>query len=331
MLEVRPRFAEFSKEEVPLGEVLEFYALPPEREDESVPSDRPYTWSMAVSSVDGVTTFGENPNSTKEIAMCHVPASGSGADWRLLCAGWMFADAVLGSGEILRQEPKDLLWIPTQPEFLEYRANHLHKQHSFPIQVILTASGDIPIADKDRPMFQRSDLKTLILTTPTGKHRIERSLSESSSGLSLAILEEQHNTHVHVLSSSSSSSSSSSPSSSSYSLTSSSSSSPSASSSLLDLKEVVKYLREEGVKYLDVTAGSKVFSSMIHQKLVDECRVTITGQLVGPLSSCGEPRPQLFGGRHVYTAENNPVLSYDGIRFFGKHHLFVRSSVTYRH
>lgn len=38
-------------------------------------------------------------------AILFSSSPGGGADWRLLNGGWMFADGILLTGEILRQEP----------------------------------------------------------------------------------------------------------------------------------------------------------------------------------------------------------------------------------
>ncbi len=61
---------------------------------------------------------------------------------------------------------------------------------------------------------------------------------------------------------------------------------------------------------------------------MDEFRLTIAGQLCGPFNTHGEIRPGVF---HLpesmhYLPENNPIISYDGIRVFGRHHLFIRGS-----
>lgn len=74
---------------------------------------RLYSWSMSVSTLDGFISFREpQASEATEIAMAHVKGSGSGSgipapfafascwmfeDWRLLNAGWMMADAVLGT------------------------------------------------------------------------------------------------------------------------------------------------------------------------------------------------------------------------------------------
>lgn len=38
----------------------------------------------------------------KEVSLGHIAGSGSGSDFRLLNAGWMFADAVLGTKDETR-------------------------------------------------------------------------------------------------------------------------------------------------------------------------------------------------------------------------------------
>jgi hypothetical protein len=124
---LNPRVAEFSSEFIPLSEIITFYTLDPVSKFQI--SDRPYTWSNTVFSVDGVIRFllkeksftftlnesiNENKSiemmefaitqyyyfiycsflepgtsAGKEIALGHIPNSGSGSDWRLLNGGFV--------------------------------------------------------------------------------------------------------------------------------------------------------------------------------------------------------------------------------------------------
>lgn len=88
-------------------------------------------------------------------------------------------------------------------------------------------------------------------------------------------------------------------------------------------------------------------------RLIDEMRVTMAGQICGQvsyswlyriaivwpdkISSKGEKRPNLiagFGldkGLEPFTHNNNPHLTYHKVGLFGIHHLFIRGIVQYRH
>jgi hypothetical protein len=89
--QLKNKIKEWENEFIPLKEILEFYTL-----DEILNSniieklDKPYVWSMSVSSIDGITSFQEKgETSSKEIALDNIENSGSKVDWRLLNAGWM--------------------------------------------------------------------------------------------------------------------------------------------------------------------------------------------------------------------------------------------------
>jgi len=194
--------AEFSSELIPIPEITAFYTLDHALNYQT--PDRPYTWSNTVCSVDGVISFLEPGTSAgKEIALGHIPRSGSGSDWRLLNGGWMFADAVVSSGTNLRTEP-DLLYSPHFEDLQNYRLNVLKKPKAHPLQVhclskidvkpffvvlclqewwlfaqchpllreqvIITRSGDIPFTHN---LFQQHcDVEKLILTSVDGIKRV---------------------------------------------------------------------------------------------------------------------------------------------------------------
>jgi len=293
-----PEIKVFSEETISIQEVETYYNL----DGIPVPEDRPYTWTMSVSTLDGYIGF-KDPDSEgpSEIALAHIPKSGSGADYRLLNAGWMYADAVLGSGSILRSEP-NIVWLPVFDDLVEHRVK-VFKKPKYPLNVILTGSGDV---DLSHHIFHHPDLHTLIFTTPLGNEKITPQLHK---------LPTPSLTKIEVVRTENESASAKNK----YNFDGA------------DFKTIAKLLRTKyDVKYLDVTAGGIVIGTMVHNKLVDEMRVTVASQVCG---IGAELRPSLFVSPPgvVFTHHNNPILKYKKIGIFGEHHIFIRSTVQYRH
>jgi riboflavin biosynthesis pyrimidine reductase len=312
---VTPRLAEFSSELIPIPEITAFYTLDHALNYQT--PDRPYTWSNTVCSVDGVISFLEPGTSAgKEIALGHIPRSGSGSDWRLLNGGWMFADAVVSSGTNLRTEP-DLLYSPHFEDLQNYRLNVLKKPKAHPLQVIITRSGDIPFTHN---LFQQHcDVEKLILTSVDGIKRVfenARKTMSLESSISTSDIEQalfvKWNTRVKAIKNSSRSGEN--------------------GNDDMNLIEAWRYLRqEEKIEFLDVSAGSVVISQLLQQKLLDEYRFTLSGSVFGHTNSNGKRRTLNFVESLHFTPNTSPLLHYVGIRLFGEHHLFVRALWEYRH
>jgi len=282
----------FQEAVIPISELVSFYSL----DNIPNPLNRPYTWTMSVSTLDGFISFKDpHANGATEVALAHVKNSGSLSDWRLLNAGWMLADAVLGSGAILRSEP-GTKWVPTFEDMIDYRVNVL-KKSKYPLNVVLTGSGGV---DLTHPIFHDPDLHTVILTSKVGYETI------SQSGHVL----DGTNTKIEVIG-------------------------DTPIFGVDELKAACQLLFEKyQVKLLDVTAGGVVIGSLIWLKLVDEMRITLASHVCGEISSTGEKRPHLFSsppGTDPFTCHNNPILDYHKIGVFGIHHIFVRGLVRYRH
>jgi len=282
---------QFEAELVPLDTVVDFYSV----QHVKVPQDRPYTWTMTVSSLDGIIEFKEKDSEGgKYIAMGHIPGSGSGSDWRMLSAGWTFADAVFASGAILRAEP-NMKFIPFFDDIIEYRVNVL-KKPKYPINVILSGSGDI---DLNHPIFHTPDLQTVIITSQAGYNKLTPQLS----------LLDPKATTVEVFGET-----------------------PSFSQKEFD--EMLRLLKSKyNIQYLDITAGGTVIGLLLWYKHVDEIRVTIAGQVVGETSTSQQRRPRLISlpNDKVFQYENSPLLNYAKVGIYGVHHIFIRSLVQYRH
>ncbi len=295
-MNIQPRLAEFSDEFIPVEEIEAFYTL----DGIDVPAERPYTWSMSVATLDGVTSFLEPEALAGDtIALTHIKESGSEADWRLLNAGWLYADAVLGTGQIIRAEP-EIKWIPVYEDLIEYRQKAYKKPNPLPINIVLTATGDF---DMRHPIFNDGRFLTVILTTKTGQARLLKEI-EKASACGFRPLEEG-NTRLE-----------------------------SFGGDTLDYCEVMRYLRAKlNIRYLDITAGGSLIAALAKERLIDETRITYAGHFSGHHNSTGDCRPGLFDlpkGQY-FTPQNNPLIHYEGLRLHGKHHLFLRGSYQYRH
>jgi len=279
----------FSAGVIPLPEIQSFYSL----DNISLPQEkRPYTWTMSVSTLDGYLSFKETEaEGAKEIALAHIKDSGSIADWRLLNGGWMYADAVLGSGAIIRAEPA-IKWIPTFDDMLNYRVNIL-KKSKFPINVVVSGSGDV---DLKHPMFNDPELRTVIVTSKIGSERLAKSGVPVPPSTTIEVLAENPifgDTEFKIL--------------------------------------FQLLFEKYNIKFLDVTAGGVLIAAFAKLKLLDEIRVTMAGHVCGEISSTGEKRPGLFTTTEPFTHENNPLVEFHKIGVFGVHHIFLRNLVKYRH
>lgn len=285
--ELQNRVKEWKEEIIPINEILDFYST----DCIEVHSlNRPYSWSMSVSSLDGIISWKEvNCIGPEEISLKHIPNSGSGSDWRLLNGGWMFADAILGTGEILRSEPT-MKWSIHFPDLVDCRKNFLKKKTKYPLSVILTGSGKISIS---HPAFTDPEVQCLIITTTSGLNYFEEK-NQVVVGRDGTISSENHcisNIVVEVMNSIEGQ-----PNSISYS----------------DTFSLLK--KKYNINFLDVTAGGKTIAALTAEHLIDEFRLTVAGQLCGPVNSQGILRPTVFNlpVNINYTPKNNPLISYDG-------------------
>jgi len=264
------------------------------------PPDRPYIWSMTVESFDGIIATSEKDASAgKDIALADFPGAkaGSFSDWYLVNVGWTIADAVLGSGAILRDE-RETVFCPGWPYMTEYRQNVL-KKSKYPINVVLTGSGEIDLHHK---IFNIEDLHVVIVTTPIGKEKL---LSKWPGKFGAKQVD------IEVVGS--------------------------GDSPIIDQEGLIALVRLLKDKYrvniLDVTAGGKVISSLLWAKLVDEVHVTISGQVIGSFSTEGKPRPRFIDLEKdkSFTKDNSPLVEFKGVKVLPPHHIYVRGVYQYRH
>jgi len=282
-------------ENIKFEQGLDFYEL----KDIVYPPDRPYIWSMTVESFDGIIATSEvDASAGKDIALADFPGAkaGSFSDWYLVNVGWTLADAVLGSGAILRDEKETVFYSP-YGDMQQYRLDH--GKPKYPINVVLTGSGDIDLHHK---MFKTADLHVVIATTPIGKANLLKRWPESFVAKQV---------DIEVLGS--------------------------GDSPIIDqegLVALVRLLKEKyNVNILDVTAGGKVISSLLWAKLVDEVHVTISGQVIGSYSTAGKPRPRFIDleKEKSFTKDNSPLVQFKGVKVLPPHHIYVRGVYQYRH
>lgn len=82
---VEPRVAEFKAEVPTIEEIEAFYNLDPSKL--SFPSDRPYTWSNTLHTLDGVVSIGQGNTGVQLAGLKRLPQAKAKADFRLLSAG----------------------------------------------------------------------------------------------------------------------------------------------------------------------------------------------------------------------------------------------------
>jgi riboflavin biosynthesis pyrimidine reductase len=100
----------------------------------------------------------------------------------------------------------------------------------------------------------------------------------------------------------------------------------------VNLGAVMQFLKAEWhADLVDVSAGPTLTSLMINAKLMDECRYTTSGLVVGRGDAANE-RPQSYPEKYnQYEVDKSPVLEVIGIRLFGPFHVYHRGKWMYRH
>ncbi|KAJ3195280.1 hypothetical protein HK101_000617 [Irineochytrium annulatum] len=207
-----------------------------------------------------------NTKRNSDLALKSVDGVGhlSLADFRLLNMGWAVADAALITGQIVREEPEAMCTVKF-PDILEYRTKILGLPKN-PINLILTETCDM---DFTRPIFRCTELQVVVLTT---KEAIEVGVSrflksrEDPSCMNTSVMRswkpgeavELANGTVTFVSF------------------------ERGEDGRLDLFEVIEWVSTTlGVKRLEISAGGIIINNLINNCLLDEIRLTQTGQFVG--------------------------------------------------
>ncbi|KAJ3287740.1 hypothetical protein HDU79_005480, partial [Rhizoclosmatium sp. JEL0117] len=314
MVKVIPRLAEFSAANVPIEELDAFYTIA----NVAAPEDRPYVWSNSMTTLDGFMHYnstasapsiqhssGSTPKSELEhgsvesdIALKKHPQAGpySLADYRLLNAGWVYADAVLSSGPCLRTDPL-LRHVPIFKDMQQHRTQVLNKPFA-PLHIAVTSKAStLPFSTHS--FFNSPDLPVLVVTHESDvQPSIDAFIASKSTGgnpdtclWSPALHEPNTPGTVH-------------------------------------LSQLLRFLKLElQINSLEIDAGGSMIRNMIDLKLIDELRWTQVGHVIGGTDALGNPRPSLFNSPSAdsYTANTSPVFRMAGIRAIGEHFLFLRT------
>ncbi|KAJ3212608.1 hypothetical protein HDU82_008830, partial [Entophlyctis luteolus] len=281
-IKVTPRMAEFSDPFVPMEELASFYTI----EGLSAPEDRPYTWSNSMITLDGFMNFNGTPkvgtddgmaNSQpkktapkpkditehgsveNDICLKNHPEAGKFAiaDYRLLNAGWTFADASLTSGPCLRVD-STLVNSPVYEEMLEYRKTVL-KKPQLPAQIVITTNAR-SLNFGDHSMFNQPHNAVVIISNGDDCKAARETFEESRTALSLSRLWQPEDRELQVgtvrfISF--------------------------CQTGEVDLRDALKWIRQVlDVEFLEIDVGGTTIRKMIDMGLVDELRMTQAGQIV---------------------------------------------------
>jgi riboflavin biosynthesis pyrimidine reductase len=237
---------------------------------------RPYIVGNFVSTLDGVVSY-------------ETPGKAGGGDISGFDEGDRFimgllrasADAVLIGAGTLDEVVRGHVWAAefvnraASESYAHYREQILHKP-KFPLNVVVSGSGRV---DLERAIFRRSDVRTVIITTPDG---LERLVSVGASALP--------STEVRAIQ---------------------------VQGSRLSAADIVDLLwREFDVRLLLHEGGPMLFGTFIAQKLVDEFFLTIAPQLAG--RSVAKPRPGMVSGVE-FSPDTAPWLEILSAKQSGDH------------
>ncbi|KAJ3067260.1 hypothetical protein HDU98_009541 [Podochytrium sp. JEL0797] len=283
MLSIRPKLAEFTHANVPMAELASFYTTAPLE----IPTHRPYVWSNSMTSLDGFMHFKstrsqlaahpvvpvaksehEHGSVESDIALKRHPLAGpfSLADYRLLNAGWVFADAVLSSGPCVRTDPL-LRHVPIFGDMIKYRTEVLHKPKC-PFQILVSTTA-ATFDYTSHAMFNSSDLPVIVV-----------SLEPDSKTAQAAFLASRENLPSPASSSrlwNPESDATYTPGTVRFVSFAPSTRDPRG----VDLEKLLEWLRVElKVDFLEIDAGGSMIRRMIDFKLIDEVRLTQVGQVI---------------------------------------------------
>ncbi|KAJ3021003.1 UNVERIFIED_CONTAM: hypothetical protein HDU68_009869 [Siphonaria sp. JEL0065] len=328
---IKPKLAEFSEPSVPMDELAVFYTTIGLQAKEG----RPYIWSNSMTTLDGYMHFKATANQVKgeaqivakneyehgsiesDVALKRHPDAGpySLADYRLLNAGWVFADAVLSSGPCVRTDPL-LRHVPIFKDMQHYRQNTLKKPFA-PFQILVSSTAS-SFAFDSHAMFNSSDIPVVVASLSEDVQRAEESYLASRTPLSNSRLWNPQSDPLHA------------PGTVRFVSFPASTKDPRG----IDLNRLAEWLKQElDVTFLEIDAGGSMIRKMIDDKLIDEVRLTQVGHVIGVNDSTGLPRPSLFNcpGGDTYDADHSPVFRMAAIRSIGDHFLFLRTILEYRH
>eukprot|EP01065_Artemidia_motanka_P018842 TRINITY_DN22223_c0_g1_i1.p2 TRINITY_DN22223_c0_g1~~TRINITY_DN22223_c0_g1_i1.p2 ORF type:complete len:214 (+),score=72.92 TRINITY_DN22223_c0_g1_i1:49-642(+) len=135
---------------------------------------QPHVTHTAVMSADGRTACADEHVSTVALSARPCGEPGAEADRRLLQAGWVVADAVLGSGAVLRAEPL-VLWAPVDEDLRRARRRRRRRGALCvgwaPLQCVVTQNGCI---SPQHPILSDGSVNAVVLAPPAGAAEVAR-------------------------------------------------------------------------------------------------------------------------------------------------------------
>jgi riboflavin biosynthesis pyrimidine reductase len=205
-------------------------------------------------------------NINSDVALKRVQGIGEYgfADYKLLNAGWSYSDAVLITGQILRDEPEACCSVQF-PDLNKHRTETL-KLSDQPIQLILSESCNL---DFMHPIFCQPDLRVFVLTSTAGKERGENlfrkrkkdgvpSVSKTEARVSTALFEASMEQPVSL----------------EKGAIQFIPFNQSSETGLLNLQDIMDWIYTRlDVRRLDVSSGGTVIRRFVDMKLLDEIRL----------------------------------------------------------
>lgn len=259
------------------------------------PAGRPYVWSNHVMSVDGRITYGGAHSEGKYVALAHEGFDAARMDWGVVEASWSTADAVLMTRRNLEDAP-ELVCLGKAAY-----APHGGAEANSPLQVIVTHSGTLaishPILSAAPPQPPQPSAPPRAVVFAPAKHveTLTSLLAAQSPRVEVCAAP------VHA-----------------------------SLADCLDMKWILaRLLAAYGVRSLDVTGGGRLIGSLVHDKLLDEMRITVAGSLIGGSTAL---RPPIFSDLgSPFDALSSPILSVMRCAVYPPAHIFLRYGVRYRH
>ncbi|KAJ3071432.1 hypothetical protein HDU99_002411, partial [Rhizoclosmatium hyalinum] len=288
MVKVIPRLSEFSAANVPIEELEAFYTIA----NVAAPEDRPYVWSNSMTTLDGFMHYNSTASASSiqhssvstpkselehgsvesDIALKKHPQAGpySLADYRLLNAGWVYADAVLSSGPCLRTDPL-LRHVPIFKDMQQHRTQVLNKPFA-PLHIAVTSKAStLPFSSHS--FFNSPDLPVLVVTHESDvQPSIDAFIASKSTGgnpdtclWSPTLHEPNTPGTVRFLS---------------FPPSPTPSTSSASSPASVDLSQLLRFLKHElQITSLEIDAGGSMIRNIIDLKLIDELRWTQVGHV----------------------------------------------------
>jgi riboflavin biosynthesis pyrimidine reductase len=213
------------------------------------PAERPYVIGNFVSTLDGVVSF-EVKGSSGGKAI-----SGSDSGDRFIM-GLLRAsvDAVMVGAHTVHDVSPEGLWIPeyTYPDakhlYTDYRLSVQHKP-KYPLIVVVSGSGTLEL---DRAVFRTSEVRTVIITTPSGKDALVKAGASTLGSVTVHALETVGNS--------------------------------------IDPLTMIQFLRSQfGVQILLHEGGPTLFGQFLAAEAVDELFLTLSPQLAGRAAHTNRP------------------------------------------